>query len=297
MQQLIHPIYLDVAMLVAFAGHLAGGLAMESEITEKLSDRESASRSSKLRAGLSGLMSGFASVTASVGADAGTSRDAEATRRELRKHTEASIAIELYNELLASQGYVMRPETADQLITAEPGGLVELRGVAEKNSVDEVIDVIHALSILMRMSNDSADGRKSQGKNAANPLEQSLQGAERIRKALDDDRHRTPFSNLILSCDRPRGLTAAISLKRENLRDLTLSELQHNRVAVLGKVVRVVSPGEEMSAFGNYGMSLLTKEVQEETFGKARSAGLTARIRSPFIAGPAVQILPLMVFV
>ena len=76
-----------------------------------------------------------------------------------------------------------------------------------------------------------------------------------MRKTLDADRKRTPISNVVVRCDSPDGLNVVVTLRTENLRDLTLSELSKNNVRIIGKITRVLPEGETMSSFENYGMA------------------------------------------
>lgn len=72
----------------------------------------------------------------------------------------------------------------------------------------------------------------------------------------------------------------------------------YDRVRIVGKVTRIVEDGQSMSAFENYGMSLVEPNVLEELFNQlANTEGVVAEFSEVQIKGPAVQILPLMIFV
>jgi len=96
----------------------------------------------------------------------------------------------------------------------------------------------------------------------------------------------------------PAKANAIITLRTENLRDLTLSELHMNSVRVLGKVTRVVLEGETVSPFENYGMALLKPETLEAALKPiVANEGMKIQFSEVTLSGPAVQILPLMVYV
>ena len=121
---------------------------------------------------------------------------------------------------------------------------------------------------------------------------------ERMRETLDKDRKRTPISNVILKCSEPPNLDVVVTLRTANLRDLTLTELHKNNVRMVGKVTRIVEHGQTMSAFENYGMSLVEPQTLENLFNQlASTKGVVAEFSEVQIKGPAVQILPLMIFV
>jgi len=53
-----------------------------------------------------------------------------------------------------------------------------------------------------------------------------------------------------------------------------------------------------MSAFENYGMSLLAPDTLGDAFAKLSSTpGIVAEFSGVEVNGPAVQVLPLMIFV
>jgi len=271
-------------MLVSFAAAIEGGLAYGSEVTREKGKRSSRRLRASGSLGLSRLFSPVlgASVEAE-GAAAGEEQDREVLR-ETRAHTEASIAILLYDRLNEEDGQIVRPASIAEIESIGPGALVELTGMIQKNAVDTVIDFIDAAEIFAGLAD-------TKGGAGATPL-------SKIRQGLDSDRRRTPISNVLLQCSQPEGLTAVVTLRTENLRDLTLSELHKNTVRVLGKVTRVVGRGQVMSAFENYGLALMKPAMLREMFAKISSVeNVVAEFSEVEVAGPAVQILPLMVFV
>lgn len=166
-----------------------------------------------------------------------------------------------------------------------------MSGTIEKNAIDQCIDYIDAIDILSSLDTSVPRHQRGGGKPKQTPLRQ-------MREALDTDRKRTPISNVALRCTRPAGGTVVVTLRTENLRDLTLSELHRNNVVVIGKVTRVIQEGEVMSAFENYGMSLLAPDTLGDAFAKLSSTpGIVAEFSGVEVNGPAVQVLPLMIFV
>src|SRR3990172_10601966 len=299
--QLIHPIYLDVPMLVSFAAAIQGGISLESEVTQEKAANKSGSAKVTGKFGLSSLFSNLFDVTAETDISGSASGRNQETRRELKSHTEASIAILLYDELRRNKGYLIQPQDAAALSKVNPGTLVEVAGILEKNAVDTVIDYIDAVNILSGLASPAQSTmpmltQQASSKQAGKkPSSQST--LEKMRGTLDKDRKRTPISNVILRCVEPPGINVVVTLRTANLRDLTLSELHKNNVRVVGKVTRIVAEGQSMSAFENYGMSLLKPEMLKEIFdGLAASEDVVAEFSEVQIQGPAVQILPVMIF-
>jgi len=284
--KLIHPIYLDVPMMVSFAAAIEGGVAFDSEVTQTNDSKAAKKSSFKGKFGLSSLFESL--FEADVESQAESTKDISTSqvRKEQRAHTEASIAILLYDALEKHPGFLSKPGSTEELAAMEHGSLIELSGQLQKNAIDAMIDAIDVSTIMGSMAGDSVK----------NNVKKSLGG---IRKALHDDRSRTPLSNVILRCATPMDLTAIVTLRTENLRDLTLSELHKNTVRVLGKITRLVGKDETMSPFENYGMSMMNPDILSEIFSGIQSSSEQVRIElgDVSIKGPAIQILPLMVFV
>lgn len=302
MQQisLIHPIYLDVPMLVSFAAALQGGLSFGTEVTCAKASTQAEATKIEGELGLSKLFSSlFQASLKAEGSDLDEARSSE-VRKESKAHTEASIAIVLYDQLRRSPGHLVQPQDAAQMATLMPGTLVELNGTMLKNPVDAMIDYIDAINILSGIDQKSlqvARQTKSQGGRSGAHSSGDPQ-LLRVRELLDRDRRRTPISNVQLKCSCPADMTAVITLRTQNLRDLTLSELNKNTVRVVGKITRAVGAGETMSAFENYGMAMLSPALLQQIFTQlASTENIVVEFSDIAVRGPAVQILPLMVFV
>ncbi len=297
--RLIHPIYLDVPMLVSFAAAIQGGLSLETEVTHEKETTKSGSAKVAGKFGLSNLFSNLFELTAETDVSGSLEGRSQEVRRESKAHTEASIAILLYDLLRKNANHLIQPKDAGTLSHTFPGALVEVAGTLEKNAVDTVIDYVDAISILSSFADPIAVMHSSQSKQT--PGKKSVAQPtqlDKVREILDKDRKRTPISNVILRCDEPPGIKVIVTLRTANLRDLTLTELHQNFVRVVGKVTRIVSEGQRMSAFENYGLALLKPEVLKAVFdGMAASPDIVAKFSDVEVLGPAVQILPLMIFV
>lgn len=293
---LIHPIYLDVPMLVSFAAAVQGGLALESEVTAEKKGSGSTSANASGKFGLSKLFQALVDTSASVELAGKISNESNEIRKESKSYTEASIAIILYHQLLQSGDYIVKLESVEDIQKYTPGTLVEVAGTVEKNAVDAVIDYLDAADILSRMATPEVQPQLK-GKGASqNKSPQSEIG--RIREALDQDRKRTPISNVVVRCSEPEDLNVVVTLRTDNLRDLTLSELHRNNVRIVGKITRSINKGEVMSSFENYGMAMLQPQLLNAVFSQITNIeGIVAEFTDVQVQGPAFQILPLMIFV
>jgi hypothetical protein len=298
---LIHPIYLDVPMLVSFAAAVQGGISLASEITQgnKLGGSGSGNASGEFN--LSSLFKSLFETSAKASGEATISGESQVVRKESRSYTEASIAIILYHELKQKDRSIIELSKAQDAKELPIGALVEISGTIEKNTIDSIIDYAAAADILIGMSPDQSQGPAPSGRGkSATPAKVKQQRSEagRIADFLDQDRKRTPISNVILRTPQELGLGVVISLRTANLRDLTLSELHKNNVRVVGKVTRHIPPGDSMVSFENYGMAMLDREMLSSMFKSiAMTEGFAADLGDFVVEGPAIQVLPLMIFV
>ena len=302
--RLIHPIYLDIPMLVSFAAAIEGGLSFGAEVTREASSSTAAAAEGSAKFGLSGIFNQFLNSSAELqvaGAREGEERSVE---RISKSHSEASVAILLYDRLRRDRGYIVDPKTLEDAKGVKPGALVEIAGTVEKNAIDAMVDYIDAVEIMVSLvageqdkpSGSTSGKRRGSGVGRDKQVIQSSLG--RIRDKLNEDRKRTPISNVLLRCTMPNDITAVVTLRTENLRDLTLSELHKNSVRVLGKVTRVIGSGESMSPFENYGMALLSPQMLKDVFRKMlNNENVNLEFSEVQVQGPALQVLPLMVFV
>jgi hypothetical protein len=293
---LIHPIYLDVPMLVSFAAAIQGGLALEAEVTSSQKGSGSTEVNASGKFGLSNLFQDLFKIDISVGGNGKSSSESNETRKESKSYTEASIAIILYHQLQQSGDYIVKLESVEDIQKYTPGTLVEIAGTVEKNAVDAVIDYLDAADILSRMATPEVQPQLKGKGTSHNKSSQSELG--RIRETLDQDRKRTPISNVVVHCSEPKALNVVVTLRTDNLRDLTLSELHKNHVRIVGKITRSIKEGEVMSSFENYGLSMLQPQVLNEVFLQlTNTEGIVAEFTDIQVKGPAFQILPLMIFV
>jgi len=293
---LIHPIYLDVPMLVSFAAATQGGLALEAEVTAERKSGGSASANISGKFSLSKLFQSLVDTSVAVEVAGNHSSESHELRKESKAYTEASIAIILYHQLQQNGGYILQPKNIKDIQDCGLGTLVEVAGKVEKNAVDAVIDYLDAVAILGRLATPEPQSQ-TKGKSV-NQTKDSLSNVTRIREILDQDRKRTPLSNVVVRCSEPEDLNVVVTLRTENLRDLTLSELNKNTVRVVGKITRAIGSNESMSSFENYGMALLSPEILNEAFSHiTNNDGIVTEFTDIEVQGPAFQILPLMIFV
>ena len=139
-------------------------MSFGSEVTNEQGIALSSGSSKSARIGFSNLFSSL--FEASLAADSANSEKEETiqTRRESKSHTEAPVAILLYDQLKKSNDYLVYPKTLDDIQSLQPGSLIEVGGGIRKNAVDAVIDYTDAISILSKLDT-TAHGNKKKDQN------------------------------------------------------------------------------------------------------------------------------------
>ena len=93
--KLIHPVYLDVPMLVSFAAALDGGVSFGSDVTKSSGSGSVDSSSASAEIGFSFLHFLRSNISGELSSE--TSEEDKEIRKESKAHTESSIAIILYD--------------------------------------------------------------------------------------------------------------------------------------------------------------------------------------------------------
>ena len=151
-------------MLFSFAAAIYDGLSFGADVTRESESKESRGGSVAGRMGVSKFLSGL--FEASVSADASVKQSGTSVEvyREFKAHSEASIAIILYDHLRRQKGYLIVPSDPAELLKLETGSLVEMKGVIKKNAVDAMFDMIDAVSIFSALSTQQQQQQQQQQK-------------------------------------------------------------------------------------------------------------------------------------
>jgi len=305
--QLIHPVYLDVPMLVSFVAAAEGGFAFETEETEKGTSGSDRDRSVEGRG-----RAGFPGLGALIGLDMSGRygrRDQEEESKEtrvVRQHTEASLFNGLRHRLTAEdRTTVLAGE--DQLPHLQIGDLVEVTGEVVGNPVEQVLDPffqivpylgydIEALTRPKKRKGPSKSGNPAVRAQAAPGADMSEEDVLGLLATMRADLEGSSMRDLVLS--GPADIRAVLTLSTEFLTPAAADRLLGGRFTVLGKVSRVLESGEAINltrrtALGYAGPQVARALVTDFTSDQA----LFMEVGDPVVEPPAVQLLPLAVFV
>lgn len=309
--QLVHPVYLDVPMLVSFVAANAadaGGFSFESEATEK-----GGSATDRTREATGRGRAVFPLIGALIGLDMSGlygRKDQEQESREtkvVRQHTEASLFNLLRDELVASDRVTVI-EREEQLGELKIGDLVEMSGEVIGNPLQQMLDLftqiapylgydVEALTKPKKRKDPSRSGNPAKASGVSKPSDDlSDEDTFRLLATMRQDLDGSSMLDLVLR--GPEEIRAVLTLSREFLTRAAADSLLGGRFAVIGKVTRVLGEKEiinltRRTAIGLGGPDLAREIVHD--FSKVE--GLSVEVGEAVIEPPALQLLPLAVFV
>lgn len=312
---LAHPIYLDVPMMLSFLAHLEGGVSVsESERTTATGARE---RYLKARGGIRAKL--FAIGDANFEGE-GSHQNREETQTESqteRHHTEASLFNLLY-DYLTEDGKAILIDEPNHLTDLQSGQLVEFSGEFLGNPIENVLAFFDAF--LPYMEEDEPEKgspapkppTKAQRNRSGNPavkasaaLQQTQQPiAEdnnseegiRVLRRMSQDMKSAPVHDLLFRTEHE--LEAVVTVASLYYSATTTEHLRAGKFRVVGKVTRVLGEGQSINlmrrtVLGVAGPALANNVLSSVT----NSDDFHLDVPDAIVSGPAIQVLPMAIFI
>lgn len=350
--RLVHPVYLDVPMMISFLAALRGGVAFEDTMTRR--DTRASSKERELGAKL--RLPPLASL---LGFDAsgrmGRSDTAEASEetQAVRQHTAASLFNALY-DALEEDGLVKRVEAAADLAGVSPGDVVEIAGDFVGNPLEPVLaffkqavpyfdmtreatgpppmdveavqaELAEAVAEAEELKKRAATAARSGNpamkaravelrQEAAKRQRQADEGMEAIRIAVEqaaqrqqqtlgirmlgqvsDDLATTPVQDTVINA---RDLKAVLTMSAEFFTDTTRAHLRAGVFRAVGKVTRILDHDDDLNLLRRTVLGVADPDIGRNIImGAVEEGSLRLETFDPIIQAPAIQVLPLAVFV
>jgi len=350
--RLVHPVYLDVPMMVSFLAALRGGVAFEDTMTRRGTRTVGKERELGAKVRLPPLAS-------LLGFDAsgrmGRSEESEASEetQAVRQHTASSLFNALYDALEEEQ-LLRRVEAATDLAAVSPGDVVEIAGdfignplepvvaffkqavpyfdIAQEMSGEASIDLESAHAELAVETAAAEDLRERAGKadRSGNPamkvraVELRQQAADREREVTEryevlkaaveqaseaqeqavgirmlsqvsDDLATTPVHDTVINAG---DLKAVLTMSAEFFTDATRAHLRAGVFRAVGKVTRILDHADELNLLRRTVLGAADPTISRDMItGTVEEGSLRLETFDPIIRAPAIQVLPLAVFV
>ncbi|HET9691344.1 MAG TPA: hypothetical protein VFP61_09330 [Acidimicrobiales bacterium] len=290
-EQLLHPVFVDVAMLAGFVAQLAGPQA----------------EGGWAPAGLDSMLEALGQ-----GAWAnGTPLPVMAA--PVQHYLASGLLGELRRHLLEA-GRVRVLRSAPDLVSVEPGDLVEVAGTCVGNPFEDLLGFYGSVipKILDQEATRAALLEQLRARAKVVPkgrttgpaagavdelIEEMSEGgtdevAARMILDLVGDIARSPVRDVVVDAgDHAAVLTLATRLAMPD----TLVTLRSSHVRALGKVTRVVATDGVIDLAARTGLGMLGGQLTTDLVESARTGPYEVAFADPVVGAPAVQIVPLAI--
>lgn len=301
---LVHPLYLDVPMMISFLAALeGGGVAFEGEELARAATAEDRSKGASGRVGLPAISALFG-IDLTGRLESGSKEEESRETKVLRRHTESSLFNLLRHRLLAEQRVRHISDATDEAI--QTGDLVELEGDYIGNALQGIVDLFLKLLPYTDLE-EEAKQRKKNPKKSGNPAvraEAASQNSDdeddpasvlRMMRIVHDDLESSAVEDVVLQGSSD--FQAVLTLSREFLPAETQQQMMAARLRVLGKVSRVLHDGEIINLTRRTALGVTGPSAAQELVSSVMDLGEGHfSFGDPVVEAPALQIQPVAVF-
>ena len=316
--RLSHPVYLDTPMLVSFLASLEDGVSYSSEVASKYSASRGREGEGSGKASLPSIATLLGLNLSAEGRYKRTSADEEGVESKfVREHTAASLFNRLHLRLDNSPGSITKITSPEALSEVTSGSLVELRGEITGNPLKQVLDFMAAIGPYFGIDIDHSESeaprsqqrsvRPAKGKNRQTvPQVASMSGEQApdlsipdMLKVIKREVERSPVLDLLMQS--PDGIKAVLTVSRDLLSSEAEAYIIGGQFSVLAKVSAVLDEGSSISLLRRTVFGFGGRELSEQMFADfdkamAEPGGVNLSLASAVIDGPAIQLLPLAIY-
>lgn len=309
--ELIHPVYLDVPMMISFVAALEGGVAFAHESTQTQARSSDSTRDASARVGIP-LLSSLLSLDMSGRVGSKAEEQASEEIKVVRRHTEASL-FNLLRHRLNADARVAKVSARADLASLQPGQIIEISGQVTANPLEQLFALMSKVIPYLGLDEGALRNPKKKSnpkapKRSGNParrtateqeekdVDASMEDVLRLLFIMKDDLEVSEVRDAVLS--GPDSITAVLTLATEFFTDRSLDYVLGGRFSVLGKVTCVIDDDETINltrrtALGVAGPDMARSIVEAFT----EDNELFVELADPVVESPALQVLPLAVFV
>jgi hypothetical protein len=323
-----HPVYLDVAMMISFLAYLEGGIVTREEATQ----REAGARERVLK-GRAGLRARLPwALDADVGTEGSSQRREEVSleSKSARQHTAASLFNLLY-EYLSADDQLVNLTKSSQLEELCPGQLVEMTGEYLGNPLESILAFVAAMypyldeqrKAQIATANEAAE-RIRKAQRSGNPAKRAqAQAALQAQAAVDpgeaisavveklkesenefglqmmlkmaEDIKAVPVHDLLFRLRS--GLHAVLTVSSEYYSSETNEYLRAGEFKVIGKVTKVITGDTTVNLTRRTVLGVANPSTAQDIVESVETEDIKLDVTDPIVTAPAVQILPMAIFI
>lgn len=310
---LAHPVYLDVPMMTSFLAHLEGGLATHEAETQTTTDPTD--RRTGARTGARMRLFKFVDPEGEVDVARQRRNEAAVELRVERHHTAASLFNLLYY-YLHEDGEVVDLRDADQLQDLATGQLVEFEGRYLGNPLETVLSFMTAIypyiedstgsetaasgtqGSVARKSQKSGNPARRAGAATAPPSDQAPVGDQfgiRMMQRMAADIMEAPVHDLLFST--AADLRTVVTVSSEYYSAKMNEQLRSGQFRVIGKVTKVLREDETINLARRTVLGAAGPDMAGSLLSNLEGESLSLDLADPIVAAPAVQVLPMAIFI
>lgn len=319
---LVHPVYLDVPMMVSFLAYLEGGVSTQEEETKK--EATARDRALKGRAGFRLRLPTFLDVDAgSEGAS--QRRDESSLESNTQRHHTAASLFNLLYEYLQEDQEIVRLDHPTQLGSLKSGQLVEVAGEYVGNPLEDVLALFGTLlpyvveqqkaqqaaaAAALERTRKSQKGHTTPKRSGVQPSSDDLtealaalvqQGEDAQKefgivmlRRMVEDIQRVPVHDLLLKTGT--GLQVVLTVASDYYSAATNEYLRAGEFRVVGKVTRVLDGERTINLTRRTVLGVAGPGTAQELMASFKSEEFNLELADPIVTAPAVQILPMAIF-
>lgn len=316
--QLVHPLYLDVPMMTSFLAAIEDGIAYGSSVKLIQATQRQLGTAGEAEAGIPslGILSSVLNLSLRGKIEKNQTTDDNEEVEQVRKHTEASLFMRLRSILQEDKQIIVVNDDSD-LSRVEHGSLVEATGQIFRSPAGEALDAaFRVMSMLgLRVPEEAAlSSQKQGGRQGGRQSQPQMDALEELTQALErptsdfllrfmhrlrDDLTKSKIVDVVMKLPNSKNLSIVIAVSSEFLHEGDFEHLLSGQYTVLGKATRVLRNEGMINLYSRSTLSSLLgeKKMQEAVDVLQENFVNSDTKRSEHIFPPAIQLIPLAIFV
>ena len=308
---LIIPIYIDTNSLLDLLASIEGGFSIIEKVTTRNLQSGKTSLEGNTEAGAEfGIPNVLNLLKLNVGLSGSRTKETE-THHQVeaeRYHTYGSLFYRL-REYLEDQKTIKRLQLGEESWQAlQYSDFVEIHGLFRPNPLVSSLEMMDRLITMYELTTQPiqtpprSSSKKRHRQSSADASSQAAEIAQVrgfIREILDDIQ-KEKTQTFIVDLDEFSSAKAVTVLFLDYLRDKTLSEISNKEYYLLGKVVRKIDQEEDATIDLLQGTALSgmgDEAIAQFTSSFSEIPGMNFPSVDTKIAGPALEIVPIAIFV
>lgn len=307
----VFPFYLDVEMLTGFLATLEGGFSLSSSVSETEATSGVKDLSTSAGGGVGGLFSSIFKMDMQGTLKLNDTIEEGRAFNFVLQHTEASLFNRLRNQLY-SRGLVT--VVNDDSTELPPlGAMVEIDGVLQQNPLTTVLELLQLVSPLVPGLAPPKD-LSAKGRNLSKPatklprgqrdaVETRPQNAQEmdvssILEMLRKEEDNRKLSDVLVTIGEGAIRSGIVTLRQAAVTQESTEHFLGSRCLILGKVSGVIEEGENVPLHRRSLLRLMSQSDVRQLFTAFTSnPGFTRELPSVEVSGPAIQVLPVAIYV